>query len=65
MGARSDDPGAKAVYWRCTAVFYASSLVHNPDARHVFYTNGPLPVVDGFDIAAVFVRSEPSEVRGM
>ena len=56
LGARSDDPGAKAVYWRCTAAFYASSLAHNPDARHVFYTNGLLPVVDGFDIAQAFER---------
>ncbi|WP_164843972.1 hypothetical protein [Croceicoccus ponticola] len=54
--SRSDDAGAQAVYWRCTVAFYASSLAVNPDARHVFYTNGPVPVIDGFDCRAALER---------
>lgn len=54
VGSRSDAPAAQAVYWRCTACFFASSIVVNPSARHVFYTNTQVPVVDGIDIAELF-----------
>lgn len=54
VGARSDAPGAQAVYWRCTVCFYASSIAINPLARHVFITNTRLPVIDGVDIATLF-----------
>lgn len=54
IGGRSDAPESKAVYWRCTLVYYASSIVVNPDANHVFFTNADLPIIDGVDVAAVF-----------
>ncbi|MGH6785380.1 MAG: hypothetical protein ACREBO_01000 [Novosphingobium sp.] len=54
---RSDAPAAQAIYWRCAAVFFASSRAQNPDARHLFYTNAPLPIVDGLDLAEWFERS--------
>lgn len=56
VGARSDAPEAQAVYWRCTACFFASSLAQNPAARHLFYTNTNVPVIDGVDLAALFAR---------
>lgn len=56
VAAKSDNARVKAVYWRCTIGFFASSLAVNPDARHVLYTNGPVPVVDGVDCAALLDR---------
>ncbi len=56
VGSRSDAPAAQAAYWRCTVCFYASSIANNPVARHVFYTNTQVPVVDGIDIAELFTR---------
>ena len=56
VNSRSDAAASQAVYWRCTAGFYASSLAVNPVARHVFFTNTRLPVIDGTDFAALFDR---------
>ena len=56
IGSRSDAPAAQAVYWRCAACFFASSLAINPGARHRFYTNTALPSVDGVDFEALFTR---------
>ena len=41
------------VYWRCVAVFFALSKQHNPESRHVLFSNKKaeeLPVVDGLDL---------------
>lgn len=56
VGGRSDAPAAQATYWRCTVAFYASSLALNRDARHVFYTNTRVPMIDGVDLAALLAR---------
>ncbi len=53
----SSDKGFQDVYWRCVVVFFWSSLRFNPEARHVFYTNAPLPVVDGLDVGDWFARA--------
>lgn len=50
---RSDAPEIQAVYWRCVACFYASSLKLNPDRRHVFFTNTDIPSIDGLDLGAL------------
>ncbi|HEX9952112.1 MAG TPA: hypothetical protein VGB53_10115 [Rubricoccaceae bacterium] len=43
--------GFQAVYWRCVAVFFATSVRQNPGARHVLYTNADrVPHVDGHDL---------------
>ena len=43
----------QAVYWRCVAVFFASSARQSPDARHVLVTNvEAVPAVDGHDLSA-------------
>lgn len=43
----------QAVYWRCVAVFFATSVRCNPDARHVLLSNVPrAPTVDGLDLGA-------------
>jgi hypothetical protein len=54
VGSRSDAPEAQAVYWRCTACFFASSRALNPAARHLFFTNARVPTIDGVDLAALF-----------
>jgi hypothetical protein len=56
VGARSDAPETQAIYWRCTVGFFASSLAVNPAARHLFFTNTRIPVIDGIDLAALFAR---------
>lgn len=56
VNARSDTAEAQAVYWRCIAVFFASSLAVNPHRAHVLYANCQPPVVDGIDLAALFRR---------
>ena len=48
MGAHSDTDEAKNVYWRCAFCLFASSRVHNRDARHVlFYNVSPPEILDG------------------
>lgn len=54
--ARSDSVQSQAIYWRCTACFYASSIAVNPGRRHVFYTNIAVPHVDGHDVGAMLER---------
>lgn len=56
VGSRSDAPETQAVYWRCAVCFFASSLALNPAARHLFFTNTRVPVIDGLDLAALFAR---------
>jgi hypothetical protein len=46
----------QAVYWRCIAAFYATSKLHNPAAKHVFFTNTRLPVIDGMDFVSFFEK---------
>ena len=58
VGAASHLAEVQAVYWRCVAVFFASSLAVNAGARHVFYTNTQVPVVDGVDLAVLLARWE-------
>lgn len=39
----------QAVYWRCSVVFFASSVRHNPKARHALFTNSPeIPKIGRF-----------------
>lgn len=54
VGSRSDAPETQAVYWRCTAGFFASSLALNTGARHLFFTNTRVPTIDGVDLADLF-----------
>jgi hypothetical protein len=42
------------VYWRCVVGFFSTSLVQNPRAKHTFYTNTKLPVVDGVALTDFF-----------
>jgi|GEM_PF-125306 len=49
----SSAPAFQEVYWRCVAIFFASSARHNPEARHLLFTNvSAVPTVDGLDLAA-------------
>lgn len=47
----------QATYWRCVALFFASSYRQQPHARHVLFTNVERPpVVDGVDMGALLTR---------
>jgi hypothetical protein len=39
MGSNSSSPAFQAVYWKCLCVLFASSKRHNPNARHIVFTN--------------------------
>ena len=54
IGLSSSASAAHQIYWRCTAVFFASSLAKNPHYKHCFYTNCDLPTIDGVDFAKLF-----------
>lgn len=56
LGQSSDAPEVQRAYWRCIAVFYASSLAVNPTARHLFYSNVRPPTIDGIDMAELFAE---------
>lgn len=58
----SSTPAFQLVYWRCVAVFFTTSKMRNPAARHVFFTNTRLPVVDGLDFAELFETLEVQTV---
>ena len=48
MGNRSDTTEAKNAYWRCAFCMFASSHVHNPQARHILFCNElPPAYIDG------------------
>lgn len=50
------------VYWRCAVVFFASSVRHNPYARHVLYTNAShIPNIGTFSTAE-FLQSLGVEI---
>lgn len=42
------------IYWRCIVGFFATSLIQNPDAKHVFYTNTQIPDVDNVSLSDFF-----------
>jgi hypothetical protein len=59
---RSSSRAFQSVYWRCVAVFFATSVRHQPNARHLLFTNvEEIPEVDGMDLAA-FLRQHDVEV---
>lgn len=49
--------GREEIHWRCTAVFFATSVRANPGCPHVLFTDrGTLPRVDGVDVGALLDR---------
>ncbi len=49
VGGASSSPAFQEVYWRCIVVFFASSVRHNPDAKHRLYTTvSAVPDIGGF-----------------
>jgi hypothetical protein len=58
----SSSSAFQAVYWRCALVLIASSYRHQPELRHIVFTDTEsVPIVDGVDIGA-FLRSLGVEV---
>ena len=57
VGLDSSQGAFQAIYWRCVACFFASSVRQNPDAHHVLFTTvDRLPIVDGLDLDAFLRR---------
>ncbi len=50
-------------YWRCITCFFSSSLRHNVEAPHLFFTNTEIPVVDGVDLSLLFRSWEIQIIR--
>ena len=51
----STSPEFQAVYWRCVALFFKTSLRHHNNCKHLLFTNdGRIPVVDGLDLSIFF-----------
>lgn len=62
VGGLSSSNAFQATYWRCIALLFASSVRHNPLAKHQLFTNaGILPVVDDLDMG-VFLKELNVEV---
>lgn len=54
LGASSDQ--RKIIYWKCVAVFFATSVRCNPTAKHILYTNDKHPVIfRGLDLKQFLV----------
>jgi hypothetical protein len=53
MLGHSSEPGFHAVYWRCAAVFFYSSKIFNPAARHILFTNVTEAALQGRHIDGV------------
>ena len=50
---RPSSEAFQSTYWRCVATFFASSYRHQPQAKHVLFTNVErLPSVSGVDLSA-------------
>jgi hypothetical protein len=56
VGGASHTPEFQSVYWRCALGFYSASVKVNPDRRHMFFTNCPLPRVGGIALQQHFLR---------
>jgi len=51
---RSSSPQFQATYWRCVALFFATSWRHQQNVRHVLFTNvDQIPSVDGVDVLSL------------
>lgn len=53
MRGVSSESQIKLAYWRCVIVFFATSLVENPTAKHRLYSNAVPPCFDGLDVGTV------------
>jgi hypothetical protein len=48
---KSSSPSFLIPYLRCLVIFYASSIRHNPDSKHILFTNlEQMPIIEGLDL---------------
>ena len=55
VGGMSSSTGFQDIYWRCVTCFFNSSLRYNVGAHHLFFTNTDIPIVDGVNLADLFL----------
>lgn len=61
---RPSSEAFQATYWRCVAVFFATSYRHQPHAKHVLFTNvETVPTISGVDVGALLERLGVEVVR--
>jgi hypothetical protein len=61
---RSSSPAFLATYWRCVAVFFATSYRHQPGTKHLLFTNVEyMPPVSGVEMSALLERLGVEVVR--
>ena len=53
VGGDSASPAFQEIYWRCVAVFFITSRIHNPCQHHILFTNTDLATTAPPDVAAV------------
>ena len=57
VSGNPSSPQFQAVYWKCVATFFASSIRCNPNSPHVlFTTSSTIPRIEGVDLAALFSK---------
>jgi hypothetical protein len=56
VGLQSNTPEAQAIYWRCIAGFFVSSLLLNRGRPHLCFTNTSLPVIAGVNFGELFAK---------
>lgn len=64
VGKKSHLADFQKVYWKCVAVFFALSTRHNPQRRHLLFSNktwAEIPEIDGFDLRG-FLKSKNVEL---
>ena len=60
----SSNTDFQAIYWRCVATFFATSIRNNPQAQHVLFTNADhLPIMGDFDLQAFLSRQQVEVIR--
>jgi hypothetical protein len=61
---RPSSEAFQAIYWRCVAVFFGTSVRQQHDVRHLLFTNvETIPTVDGVDVGALLERLGVEIVR--
>ncbi len=56
VAGNSASVGFQDVYWRCIVCFFATSVIQNPQATHIFFTNTGIHDVDHLNIKNIFKK---------
>ncbi len=55
MGSNSSETSFQEIYWKCAYVFFKTSIVNNPSAKHLLFTNNQdIPFIEGVSLKDKF-----------